>query len=157
MEARMTTFAYELSDRFSELHADIGKVLDGLRSEALDWVPGPEMNSIAVLVIHLTGAEKYWIGVAGNEPPERDRDAEFRTKDMGLEELKAHVGSTDDYTRQVLASLSLKDLEDERRSPRNNKTFTVGWCLAHALEHTALHAGHLQLTRQLWDQRKINS
>jgi ankyrin repeat protein len=29
----------------------------------------------------------------------------------------------------------------------------VAWCLAHALEHTALHLGHMQITRQLWEQR----
>jgi uncharacterized damage-inducible protein DinB len=153
----MTIIADDFCDRFIELHADIGKVLDRLPSEALDWVPGPEMNSIAVLVIHLTGAERYWIGVAGNKPPERDRDAEFRTKGMGVEELKARVVSTDGFTRQALVSLSIKELEETRRSPRNDKTFTVGWCLVHALEHTALHAGHLQLTRQLWDQRKTSS
>jgi hypothetical protein len=150
----MPNFYHDLIDRFSELHADIGKALDGLPAGALDWVPGPDMNSIAVLVIHLTGSEGYWIGVAMNKPPERDRDAEFRTKGLSTEELKARVVSADDFARQTLISLSMKDLEAIRRSPRNDKTFTAGWCLAHALEHTALHVGHLQLTRQLWDQRK---
>ena len=28
------------------------------------------------------------------------------------------------------------------------------WCLAHALEHTALHLGHMQIMRQLWRQRE---
>ena len=37
----------------AELHADIEKVMENLPVEALDWVPGPEMNSIAVLVVHL--------------------------------------------------------------------------------------------------------
>jgi hypothetical protein len=127
----MSVFFDDLIDRFAELHTEIEKALDGIPSEALNWVPGPEMNSIAVLVVHLAGAERYWIGVALNEPSGRDREA-------------------DDYARQALARFSLADLEAARQSPRNSKTFTVGWCLAHALEHTALHAGHIQLTRQLW-------
>lgn len=150
----MSIFYNDLMDRLSELHAEIEKSLDGLPSDALDWVPGPEMNSITVLVTHLTGAEQYWIGVAVNEPHERDRAVEFLTKGLGLEELKARVVSTEDFARQALTSLSIKDLETLRHSPRNDKTFSVGWCLAHALEHSAIHTGHIQLTRQLWDLRK---
>lgn len=150
----MSIFYNDLMDRLSELHAEIEKSLDGLPSDALDWVPGPEMNSITVLVTHLTGAEQYWIGVAVNEPHERDRAVEFLTKGLGLEELKARVVSTEDFARQALTSLSIKDLETLRHSPRKDKTFSVGWCLAHALEHSAIHTGHIQLTRQLWDLRK---
>jgi len=150
----MSIFYNDLMDRLSELHAEIEKSLDGLPSDALDWVPGPEMNSITVLVTHLTGAEHYWIGVAVNEPHERDRAVEFLTKGLGLEELKARVVSTEDFARQALTSLSIKDLETLRHSPRKDKTFSVGWCLAHALEHSAIHTGHIQLTRQLWDMRK---
>jgi hypothetical protein len=29
----------------------------------------------------------------------------------------------------------------------------VGWALLHALEHTAIHLGHIQITQQLWDQK----
>ena len=150
----MPVFFDDLYDRFCELHSEIGKALDGLPPEALDWVPSAEMNSIAVMIVHLAGAEYYWIGVALNEPPERDRDSEFRTKGLSADDLKKLVASADEVTRQALGRLSLSDLETTRLSPRNAKTFTVGWCLAHALEHTALHVGHIQMTRQLWDLRK---
>ncbi len=150
----MTTLYKDLLDRFSELHSEIGKSLEGLPAEALDWVPGPNMNSIAVLVTHLTGAEGYLVGVAINKPPERDRDAEFQVKGLNLDELKRRVISTDEFVRQALDNLSINDLESLRHSPRHNKSLTVSWCLAHALEHTALHTGHLQMTRQLWDLRK---
>jgi hypothetical protein len=33
-------------------------------------------------------------------------------------------------------------------------TITAGWALNHALAHTALHIGHAQITRQLWDARQ---
>jgi uncharacterized damage-inducible protein DinB len=150
----MTTFYNEFIDRLSELHSDIGRSLEGLSSEALDWVPGPEMNSVAVLISHLTGAERYWVGVAANKPPERDRDAEFRIKGLSVEDLRGMLASAEDFARKSLAGLSLNDLEAIRRSPRNDKTFSTGWCLAHAIEHSALHTGHIQITRQLWDLRK---
>lgn len=152
----MSVFYDDLFDLFDKLHAEIKKTLDGIPSDALDWVPGPDMNSIAVLVVHLTGAERYWIGVALNEPPGRDREAEFRTQGVGAEALKEHLVSADDYAKQALTGFSLPDLEAVRQSPRNGKTFTAGWCLAHALEHTAVHTGHIQLTRQLWEQRRTS-
>jgi len=149
----MTVFFDDLFDHFFELHTEIQKAVDGLPPEALDWVPGLEMNSIAVLVIHLTGAERYWIGVAVNEPPDRDREVEFRTKGLNADELKAHLVLADNHARQALARFSLPGLEAVCQSPRNAKAFTSGWCLAHALEHTALHTGHIQLTRQLWEKK----
>jgi uncharacterized damage-inducible protein DinB len=144
----------DLNEHLYELHADITKAIESLPIKALDWVPGLEMNSIAVLVIHLTGAERYWIGVALYEPPDRDRGAEFRIQALSADILKTHLVSADDYARLALARFSLPDLEAVCQSPRNAKTFSVGWCLSHALEHTALHTGHIQLTRQLWDQKE---
>jgi uncharacterized damage-inducible protein DinB len=150
----MTTFFDDLNNRFREMHSDILKAMEGLPIAALDWVPGAEINSLAVLVTHLTGAERYWIGLAVNETLERDREAEFRAKGLNGLELKAFVVSADEYNLDALARLSLPDLEVVRHSPRNDKSFTVGWCLMHALEHTCQHTGHITLTRQLWDLRK---
>ena len=50
----------DLYSLFHEVHDDLAKAIDGLPPEALDWVPGAEMNSITVLVVHLCGAERYW-------------------------------------------------------------------------------------------------
>ncbi len=150
----MTTFFDDLNNRFREMHSDILKAVEGLPSDALDWVPGAEINSLAVLVIHLTGAERYWIGLAVNQTADRDRDAEFRVMGLDAKQLETRVVSADEYNRNALARLSLPDLEIVRHSPRNDKSFTVGWCLMHALEHTCLHTGHITLTRQLWDLRK---
>jgi uncharacterized damage-inducible protein DinB len=151
-EADMPDFFDDLYDRFSELHQELEKAVNGLPVAALDWVPGVGMNSIAVMVVHLTSAERYWIGVALNEPPDRDREAEFRTMGLDADELKAQLVFTDDYARLALARFSQLDLDAVRQSPRNTKEFRVGWCLAHAFEHTALHTGHIQMTRQLWEQ-----
>jgi hypothetical protein len=55
---QMSTFFNNLYDRFHELHTDAAITVEGLPPEALDWSPGPEMNSITVLVAHLTSAER---------------------------------------------------------------------------------------------------
>jgi uncharacterized damage-inducible protein DinB len=154
----MFTVYKEILDRFQELHTDIEHAFDGLLPEALDWSPGGEMNSIGVLVFHLTGAERFWVGdVACQEPSDRDRAAEFRTHGVEAAVLKQRMAEATTYLQKALETLTLADLEAVRTSPRDGRTFTVAWALLHALEHTAMHAGHIQLTRQLWKQLPARS
>jgi uncharacterized damage-inducible protein DinB len=148
------SFQDDLFDRFHEIHTDLMKAVDGLPGAALDWTPGAETNSINVLIVHLTASEKYWIGaVALGEPTDRVRDEEFQARGLTAAELNQRLTAADEYVRQALPRFTLADLETVRKSPRNEKMFTIGWCLLHALEHSALHLGHIQLTRQLWEQK----
>ncbi len=150
----MNIFYQNYFDRLEDLHKDLGKALQGLPQEALDWKPGPDTNSINVLITHLTGAERYWIGdVVMRDPSERDRAAEFRVAGLTLEALQKRITDLTEYARHSLETLALQDLEQERVSPRDGSKFNVGWSLLHVLDHTALHLGHIQLTRQLWEQR----
>jgi uncharacterized damage-inducible protein DinB len=114
------------------------------------------MNSISVLVVHLTGAQRYWIGdVAAQDPTERDRDAEFRVHDLGKDILKKRLADNLEYARQTLQEFTVQDLE-RTVSARNGHDCTVAWALLHALEHTTLHLGQIQITRQLWEQARSN-
>jgi len=136
-------------------NSDMLRALEGLPPAALDWTPGTDMNSISVLVFHLTGAQRYWIGdVAAQEPTERDRDAEFRVHGVGVDVLKKRLADNLEYTRNALDKFTTQDLETSRISPRDGREFTVAWALLHALEHATLHLGQIQLTRQLWEQSK---
>lgn len=149
----MTIFT-DLADRFAEIHGDLLKAVDGLPGEALDWIPGKEMNSINVLVTHLVASQKYWIdAVALGEPTNRVREEEFKVQGIKTEDLRQLILDANASVSRSLARFSLGDLETSRKSPRNDRIFSIGWCLLHALEHSALHLGHIQLTRQLWEQR----
>jgi len=142
-------------DRLQMLHADIHRVFDGLPQEAIDWSPGDGMNSLAVLVTHTAGAMRYWIGtVAGQDQSERDRDSEFRTKDDDAAALGARIDAALVHSRTILGTLTLADLDAKRIAPRDGRVYTVAWALMHALEHTAIHVGHMQMAWQLWDQRR---
>lgn len=150
----MQTFFNDYINLLQEQHNEILEALEGLPSAALDWTPGPDMNSISVLVFHLTGAERYWIGdVAAQDPAERDRDAEFRVQEVGADVLKQRLANNLDYARNALSKFTIQDLETTRAG-RAGRTFTVAWALLHALEHTTLHLGQIQLTGQLWEQSK---
>lgn len=149
----MHPFYIDYLDRLSELHREISKALEGLPQEALDWVPTPGMNSIAVLVVHLTGAERYWVGdVLAGDPSGRVREAEFETRGLETTSLVDRLSASRSYIRGVLESLPIEVLE-EQREVMDGRRFGASWCLLHALEHTAIHLGHIQLTRQLWDHK----
>jgi uncharacterized damage-inducible protein DinB len=153
----MQTFYKDYLDILQACHTDILKALDGLPPTALDWTSGPEMNSISVMVFHLTGAERYWIGdVAAQELSDRDRDSEFKIHDIGMDAVRKRLDDSLVYARKTLEKLTLQDLEISRTSPRDGRGFTVAWALLHALEHATLHLGHIQITRQLWMESKGN-
>lgn len=151
----MQAFFTDYINLLQERHNDILEALEGLPRAALDWTPGPDMNSISVLVFHLTGAERYWIGdIAAQDSTERDRDAEFRVRDVEMDVLKKRLADNLDYARNTLSKFTTQDLQTTRVSARDGRTFTVAWALLHALEHATLHLGQIQITRQLWEQSK---
>jgi uncharacterized damage-inducible protein DinB len=149
----MDKYFRDYMDRLEELHRGIANSIRGLSLAALDWVPGRKMNSMAVLVVHVVGAERYWIGdVAGENRSGRVRSEEFRVRGLSDQSLIEQLEQAEAYSRGILERLAIEDLASPRISPRDEETFTVGWALLHALEHTAIHLGHIQIARQMWEQ-----
>jgi len=150
----METFFQEYVDRMGGLHQDIKDALKGLPQEAYDWVPGKDMNSLAVLVSHLTGTEDRFLGgMVGGIASSRVRDVDFQLKGADEAALSALLDESLAKVSSVCVKLTLKDLE-AKRTRGDKSEVTVTWVLLHALDHTALHLGHIQITRQLWEQRK---
>lgn len=140
--------------RLTELHQGINAAVDGLSQEAIDWQPGQVMNSLGVLAAHAAGAERYWIGdVAGQQPSGRIREQEFKAKNKTAAEVQALFEKTLQHSYQVLQNLTLFELKEMRLSARDGHFYSVAWALNHALEHTGIHLGHMQIGRELWEQR----
>jgi len=148
----MQPFYTDYLNNLEELHQEILHTINDLPQEAFDWTPFNGGNSLSVLVVHLTGAERYWIGdVVSGVPSGRDRDSEFKVKNLKPGELTARLQESWSYVAKALENLDLNDLETKRRSPRDDREVSVTWALEHGLKHTAVHLGHIQITRQLWD------
>lgn len=110
-----------------------------------------------MIITHIAGTERYWLGdVVAGAPSGRDREAEYRVRNIKVCELEAHLQESLAYVGDVLANLGLGDLGTARISPRNDQEVTVAWALNHALKHTAIHLGHIQITRQLWEEGQGN-
>src|ERR1041384_6447967 len=59
----------------------INTCIDALNDEQLWWRPNNESNSMANLVIHLAGSNRYYFGhVIDGEEDHRNRDSEFAAR-----------------------------------------------------------------------------
>jgi uncharacterized damage-inducible protein DinB len=152
----MEKFFEEYLVVLEKCHGNILGAVEGLSGPALDWQPGTEMNSIAVLIYHLSGAERFWIGdVVDQTPSGRDREAEFKVQNIGLEVLQRRLDESLDYVRSVVGKLSLANLPETRLTP-DGRTFSVAWVLLHIMEHSSLHLGHIEMTRQMWQAAQVS-
>ena len=147
----MQTFYSDCLNNMQELHDDVAKTIEGLPLETLNWSPKAGVNSITVLIVHLTGSQKFLFGeVIGGQDVHRDREAEFLAKGLTPDQLTQRLNDSLKYIESVLEGLTLADLE--RRRMFRTREVTVGWVIGHALKHTATHLGHIQVMRDLWDQ-----
>lgn len=152
----MLPFYEALAERFHDLHEEIRNDLNSLPPEALDWIPGHEMNSVSVIITHLTGAERFLIGdVILQESSNRNRDAEFLVNGLTAGDLNHRLDETEAYVNKALEKLTMEDLSTERIHPRHGNQVKVAWALLHALDHVASHVGQINITTQLWHQHTI--
>lgn len=152
----MATEAGTIAAKIEKLAREALEQMDGLPEGALNkQLPLPETNSLYALATHLVGAGELWtVTVVGGRDIPRDREAEFSATGT-LAALRER------YERWLVMLhedlYGLRDAEMERvvtlvgpvRAWMVGDQLTVRESLLHALEHTALHLGHIQLTRQL--------
>jgi len=138
-------------EKFREQGEGFLTVINGLSNEAMNWRPGAETNSIAVLVAHTWGSAPWWTAWASGVEIERDRAAEFRVV-LNAAEAEALIRRASERVAASLAAIDPATYGDDRVD-QDGDHITVAMCLIHALEHTQEHYGHACLTRQLWEQR----
>ena len=145
----------DIAQLLERIARDTLQALDGLSDEVLNRpLPLPETNSLFALATHLVGAGEFWtLVLAGGQEIPRDRPAEFHATGTGA----ALVAR---YERWIAALHALLDTFPEEaldrladhapfRVWRGDTPQTILTCLLHAVEHSALHLGHIQLTRQV--------
>jgi uncharacterized damage-inducible protein DinB len=140
-----------LDDVWTSLLAAVREIDD----ELFQWCPGPEFNSVAILLRHLAGSERWWIGeVIGGIPAHRVREREFVHDRPARADVLRAVEEARALTRRVLSGVSAADLaapvpvEGAKRlsSPAHPDKY---WALLHYLEHLGYHRGQILLLRNL--------
>jgi uncharacterized damage-inducible protein DinB len=153
---QMATEAGTIAAKVEKLAREALEQMEGLPEKALNQrLPLPETNSLYALATHLVGAGEFWtVTVVGGRDIPRDREGEF-TATGTLAALRERYERWLTMLHEDLDGL--RDAEMERvmtlvgpvRAWMAGDQLTVRESLLHALEHTALHLGHIQLTRQL--------
>lgn len=147
----------DVIQRLETMHAEYFQYMGGLTIEELDWAPGPAMNSLCVLAVHVTAAERFWVGAVVDDNITRDRPAEFSAAGYELPALKALFSANIAFCRGAFESAQssrlgeVVDVSRYRHWPPQQ--FTRGWALMQCVAHTAEHLGHAGMTRQLLDRR----
>lgn len=113
-------------------------------------------NTLYQLGFHVLGSARYWaITLAGGRDFHRDRPAEFVSSGTGAE-LIADLEELIGQVHVQVDPLDSADMERLTAGSAGHRSVASGDeglplrdSLLHALEHTALHLGHAQVTRQL--------
>lgn len=138
-------------EMYHALHEQLRQEIEGLGTEALNWAPGPDTNSIGTLVVHMLGNEEEVFRSIRGLPSDRVRDAEFASRTHIREELLALIQAAEGRLAELAGGISADDLHALRTRPvRPDPAPGLYWLLrgyGHAREHLA----HLQLTKQLYD------
>jgi hypothetical protein len=146
-------FASVLERIGRDVLAQISSLPEPLLNQPL---PLPETNSLFALATHLVGMSEFWVlALVGERPVQRDRSAEFLAQGTadGLVQRYTHWLT---QMHEVLDTLPASKLGDVVDPPQEYRTtgglldgpVTVLDCLLHTVEHSAVHLGHMQLTRQ---------
>ena len=145
--------------------ATLTGLLDFLRATVVNKVAGltddqartrpvpPSTLTPAGIVKHLTGVERFWFSIdfAGRDVPwpwsDDDPHGNFRLGATDtLADIVAQYVQECERSRQAIAGAALDDLA---RGP--DMAFSLRYALAHMIEETARHCGHLDLLRERID------
>jgi hypothetical protein len=134
--------------------ATIVNKVAGLSDEQAASTPvAPSTLTPAGVVKHLTGVERFWFSIdfAGADLPwpwpESDPHGNFRLAPG--ETLSQIVSGYLEECERSRRAIGDANLDDPARGPE--MTFTLRYALAHMIEETARHCGHLDLLREAID------
>jgi uncharacterized damage-inducible protein DinB len=110
----------------------------------------PRMSALGVLK-HLTAAERWWLAIeaGGADLPSLWAGTPDPSWDLTDDDTPASVVAT--YKAEwARVEKALHGLGPDDRTRRRSE-FTVRWVLAHVVQETARHVGHLDILRELAD------
>jgi uncharacterized damage-inducible protein DinB len=135
-----------------DLHRQVAETIAPLSDDDLNRSVVGLANSAGILLRHIAGSERYWIGeVVGGRPAQRNRDSEFGHDRLQKAALLAELDGVRALSREVLEGLQptelLREVEVHRSRGvvRETKTFA----LIHAAQHLAYHLGQLRYVTKL--------
>lgn len=154
----MSAFGRAYESILRSLVDDLFTTIRGIPDDVLNtWKPAAasadshEMNTFAAIAVHTVSSGEFWtLHAVGGQPTNRNREAEFIATANGAE-IETRFERWLDGVHNLVGSFTDADLDRELATGRDqDRHWRAGEALIHAIDHTALHLGHLQVQRQLW-------
>jgi len=165
-QGKIGLFATQFDDQLARLKKEVAT----LTVEQLEWQQKPGMNTVGMLLAHLSLVEVWWIKIAPNEIEWEPEGKALFQKTCGIEDdglpLPAEgvhpvylKGFTSEKYLAILAKGRRvihtemkkwrdKDLDKPYTLAKTNH-FSRTWTLYHVLEHFACHFGQILLVKHL--------
>jgi len=140
-------------------HRDMIGIIADLPDEALIWHPTEAMGSLSGIICHTMYCEVYAIRRAAGEDvaysvkedDAEEDDSTWRTAER-REALIARIAEGDAIMKRILPIMTVAGMEERFHAWGGNSIHSGGDLIAKAATHTTMHWGHMQMTRQLWEQ-----
>jgi len=147
----MDSFVEPHLHALEDLTRQVVETVTPLDDEQINRTVAGLQNSVGILLRHMAGSERYWIGeVAGGRPAHRNRDTEFGHEPLRKSELLAELERVTALSREVIGGISRDDLMtlvDVQRTKVVKET--KAFALMHATQHLAYHLGQLRYLAKL--------
>lgn len=145
-------------------------LIDGLTIDQLNWRPiegeteGEATNSLYGMTLHISFIALNSAARVANRAPQFYPEMELGNTGLiavaehperALELLKAAQAAV----HEMMDSLTTEQLDEMRERRFGNwvaPSKSVRWMLTHVLDHTALHVGHMEITRQLLNRKEFH-
>ncbi len=129
------------------------RIVESVPIEALSWRPPfAGANTMGALAVHSIASSEWWIlaCVRGDDIP-RDRDAEFLATTTAAE-IRQRFEQWYAAVEALIHAQPPEWFGALSRHPNGDRTNRR--CLMHSVEHLAQHFGHLEITADLWGNRR---
>lgn len=115
------------------------------------WLMAGEIpNSAGNLCLHLCGNLQHFIGaVLGNSGYIRQREAEFSTRDVPVDELLSLIDTTMEVVSKTLNNLDAEILVKDYPEKVFTSPVTIEYFLIHLASHLGYHLGQINYHRRL--------
>ena len=127
---------------------------DGLDDSAArrSLIPTSPDLTVAGIVVHLTDVERHWMVRSFLGEPVDAEPRGWGESELSLPRLLEAYERQCERSRAIAADHDLDD--PERYAPEGLPVVSLRWILGHLVQETARHLGHLDLLRELIDERR---
>ncbi|MDQ6602173.1 MAG: DinB family protein [Chloroflexota bacterium] len=140
-------------------HRNMTQIIADLPSEALVWQPANDMASLSGILCHTMYCEVYAIRRAAGEDVSYSVEYDDAEEDNSTwrtaedrEQLIARIAEGDAIMKRILPIMTVAGMAERFHAWGGNSLHSGGDLIAKAATHTTMHWGHMQMTRQLWEQ-----